>query len=376
VGVYQSGTAVTITETFRVLNVPTDPTTVTYVVQAPDGTETTYVFGVDAEVTNPSPGVYVLDLPILTDPGVYYYSVAGTGAVEATGGGDFTILQSTIAPQDVPWPEFGPCTPWIDCADIKDFCADATDEQLQGVAMAASQIMFQISGRQFSGRCERTVRPCGDRTCWDAVAWWNWSGYPWAWTWGGGLGLDWGWGWYDGQGCHCGCAPLSRVLLPGYPVTQIIEVKIDGVVQAADTYRIDEYRFLTRMRDPAEPDVPLMWPSCQVMDLDDTAPGTFSVTYLSGVEPPLAGKEAASALACELWSAKTGADCKLPSGAVRIVRQGVTIERLQPLASMLWDGSTGIPAIDTFIAAYNPGRLKRRPAFWSPDGPKYARPVG
>ena len=162
------------------------------------------------------------------------------------------------------------------------------------------------------------------------------------------------------------------MLLPGYPVTEIQEVKIGGVVQDPSTYRLDEYQWLTRMRDPAEPNIPLFWPSCQVLDLNDTEPGTFSVTYKSGIAPPLAGKQAAAALACELLP---GADCKLPSGAVRIVRQGLTIDRLQPLAQMLISGATGIPLIDVFIAAYNPSGLRRRPAIWSPDGPKFARPV-
>jgi hypothetical protein len=368
-GVYQLGTAVTITETFSVLGVPTDPTTVTYVVKDPLGAEVTYVFGVDAEVTNPGVGIFVLDLPAATEPGQWFYTIAGTGDVIADGQGEFTVLQSVMAPQDVPWPEFGPCQPWIDCGDIRAVCeAEGDDALLDGIAAMASQIMFLISGRQYTGNCERTVRPCEtvQNACWGGMN--GWVGWPWAWTWDGGS-----WGWYDSMGCHCGCKALSRVMLPGYPVTTITEVKIDGIVQAAATYRLDEWQFLTRMRDPAEPTIPLFWPACQIMDLDDTESGTWSVSYLSGVAPPLAGKAAATALACELLP---GADCKLPTNAVRIVRQGLTIERLQPLAQMLLRGETGIVAIDAFMAAYNPNRLRRRPAIWSPDGPKYARSVG
>lgn len=370
-GIYQLGTAVTITETFSVLGVPTNPTTVTYTVVDPLGVSTAYVFGVDPEVTNPGVGIFVLDLPATTEPGQWLYEIAGTGAVIANGSGEFTVLQSTIAPQTVPWPQFGPCQPWIDCGDIRAAC-DTTenDELLDGIAMQASQIMFEISGRQFTGSCERTVRPCEStlNPCWGLNPWNGWTGWPWAWTWDGVT-----WGWYDSIGCHCGCGALSRVKLPGYPVTEITEVKIDGVVQAASTYRLDEWQFLTRMRDPAEPTIPLFWPACQIMDLDDTESGTWSVSYLSGVAPPLAGKAAAAALACELLP---GADCKLPSGAVRIVRQGITVDRLTPLADMLRKGSTGIAAIDAFIAAYNPSGLRRRPAIWSASGPKYARSVG
>ena len=368
--VYQLGTAVTVTETFSVLGVPTNPTTVTYTVVDPLGTTTTYVFGVDAEVTNPAVGVFVLDLPATTEPGQWQYGIAGTGVVVANGSGEFTVLQSTIAPQTVPWPEPGPCVPWIDCGDIRSACATTeSDELLDGVAAMASQIMFEISGRQFTGNCERTVRPCQteQNDCWTA-GWNTWSGWPWAWGWDSVT-----WGWYDGLGCHCRCEALSRVKLPGYPVTQITEVKIDGVVQNPTTYRLDDWRFLTRMRDPLDPGTPLFWPGCQILDLDDTESGTWSVSYLSGISPPLAGKAAATALACELLP---GADCKLPSGAVRIVRQGITIDKLQPLATMLLQGMTGIVAIDSFMASVNPSRLKRRPSVWSANGPKYARSVG
>lgn len=372
-GVYQSGTAVTITETFTILGVPTDPTTVTFTIVSPDpGVADAVYTNLDPEVANPSVGVYVLSLPIQTYPGVYHYSVAGTGTVVTTGEGEFTILQSSVSPTDTVLPQFGPCTQWIDCGDIRDTCETTEDDALlDGIAAMASQIMFEASGRQFTGRCERLVRPCNQLSgCWTGwgTGFNNWAGWPWAWAWDGFT-----WGWYDQLGCYCNCAPLSRVLLPGYPVTEIIEVKIDGVALASSTYRLDEYQFLTRMRDPAEPDIPLFWPACQILDLDDTNQGTWSVNYYSGVDPPLAGKNAAAALACELLP---GADCKLPTGAVRIVRQGVTIDKLQPLARMLLEGMTGIPAIDTFIAAYNPSRLRRRPAIWSPDGPKYARPFG
>lgn len=370
-GVYQLGTAVTITETFSVLGTPTNPTTVTYTVVDPLGVSTDYVFGVAPEVSNPSAGVYVLDLPATTEPGQWLYQVVGTGAVEAVGQGEFTVLQSSVAPQSVPWPQFGPCQSWIDCGDIRAFCdAEGDDDLLDGFAVMASQLMFEISGRQFSGTCERTVRPVVDQTnaCWGLNPAYGWTGWPWAWTWDGVT-----WGWYDSCGCHCNCTALSRVMLPGYPVTEIVEVKIGGTVIDPSEYRLDEWQYLTRMRDPANPNIPQFWPACQILDLNDTEPGTWSVSYKAGIAPPLAGKEAAKALACQLLP---GADCSLPSGAQRIVRNGITIDRLQPLAMMLRQGATGIPQIDTFVAAYNPSGLRRRPTIWSPDGPRYARTVG
>ena len=95
------------------------------------------------------------------------------------------------------------------------------------------------------------------------------------------------------------------------------------------------------------------------MDLDDTESGTWSVSYLSGIDPPLAGKAAATALACELLP---GAECKLPTGAVRIVRQGVTIDKLQPLAdNAARQGMTGIPAIDAVHGGLQPERVASTP---------------
>ncbi len=371
-GTYQLGQGFKITETFSVDGTPTDPTTVIFSVRDPLNVVTAYTFGVDSEVTNPSVGVYVLTL---TPPlvGTYGYSVTGTGAVADVGVGGFTVLQSPTGPQQTPFPQFGPMVPWIDCNDIQANCAvpDSVDATLlNGIAAMASQLMFEISGRQFTGIWERTVRPCQDEqnVCWGAGIAYGWVGWPWAWTWDGST-----WGWYDQQGCRCACQALSRVRLPGYPVIQVSEVKIDGTVISSDEYRLDDWQYLVRLRSAATPEIRQFWPACQILDLPDSEPGTWSVTYVSGVAPPLAGKAAAAALACELLP---GADCKLPSGATRIVRQGLTIDKLQPLSAMLRAGATGIPQIDTFIAAYNPSGLRRRPTVWSPDGPSYARPVG
>jgi hypothetical protein len=371
-GVYPTGTAITLSETFTLSGVATDPSAVEFTVQDPQGNDFTWVWGVDAEVTNPAVGVYVLSLPPPAYPGVYHYDCVGTGTVESTGTGLFTVLASAVNQiTGLPYPQVGPCAPWLSCDDITDSCTvDAADlPLLDGIAAMASQIMFEISGRQFTGLCEKTVRPCLLAcSCWDN-GWGGWQGSPWAWGWQGG------WGWFDGFGnCHCSCDSLSRVKLSGYPVTQILEVKIDGVAIANTEYRLDEWTFLTRMRDSADPNTALHWPSCQILSLDDSEPGTWSVTYLAGMEPPLAGKNAAVALACELLP---HGECSLPSGAVRIVRNGLQIDRLQPLSEMLLKGMTGNVAIDSFMAAYNPSRLRRRPATWSANRRgRYARPVG
>lgn len=374
-GVYQLGTAVTITETFALLGVPMSPTGVTFTVQDPEGTETVYVWGVDPEITNPVAGVFVLQLPAITLPGQWLYNVAGTGVVVAQGQGEFTILQSAIDPTLVAWPQQGPCTPWIDCSDISALC-DTTDlALLDGIAAAAGEVLYQLSGRQFAGSCTQTVRPCADGCgCWsrDEMFPGLSPGAPQfpvgAWGWWGS-----GWGW----GCAgCGCHPLSRALLPGYPVTVIDEVKVDGVVLAPTEYRLDEYRWLTRMEE-ANGDRQY-WPGCQHLDRDDTEEGTWSVTYQYGTNPPLAGKFAAQQLACEMYSSLAGGDCKLPSGTVQISRQGVTVQKAPFVAWAQINGrwATGLPLVDVFLSSSNPMGLKKRPVIWAPGKPTYARRVG
>jgi hypothetical protein len=200
---------------------------------------------------------------------------------------------------------------------------------------------------------------------------WNGSQYGWN-------GQAWSFPHFTG----CGCVPLSRVLLPGYPVVEIAEVTIDGVVLAASEYRLDEYRYLTRIGDTDGS--PNTWPSCQALEKPLGEPGTWGVTVTYGQSPPNLGQDAATQLACELYRAcDPDAECRLPYGVTRIIRQGLTIERLP---SLTWafqgqqDGRgqwrTGIPLVDAFLGAYNPAGLIRRPTTWSASGGAYARRYG
>ncbi len=83
-------------------------------------------------------------------------------------------------------------------------------------------------------------------------------------------------------------------------------------------------------------------------------------------------------LACEMFASLTGGDCKLPTGTVQRVRQGVTTQMTPFLAWGKKDGqwATGLPLVDLFLSTWNPAGLRRRPTVWSPGGPSYARIVG
>jgi hypothetical protein len=389
---YTQGTPIEIQDTFTLDGVLTNPTTVTYTILGPDGVSTVYVSG-DPEVSNPSVGEFVLALSPPGNPGSYAYSVVATGAVEAARNGAFYVIpDSAISDPDVDWAVVGPCQPWTSSQSVWDCCGqpmttigEGSDEEecpvdMTQFALEASQVLYELSGRQFSGNCEKTVRPCGNAWCgfqtlsrgyvvWNPY-WWNpyWDGMSW---------------WFQGNNA-CACRPLDRIKLSGYPVREVTEVKIDGVVVDPTTYRLDDRRWLVRVPDPLDPDVHLRWPACQAVGLPDDEEGTFSVTYRYGPDPPPLGIHAAAQLGCELYKACAGQSCALPAGTTRVNRQGITIEK-PAFYSWGFTGKnprgvpeswgTGLPLVDAFLNTYNSTGLKRRPVFWAP-GASYARTVG
>lgn len=93
--VHESGTLVRATGTFKVDGVVTDPTTVTAIISEPDGTETTYVYGTDAELVKDSTGVYHVDISAMT-AGRWVYRFEGTGAAQAAGERVFLVEESGV----------------------------------------------------------------------------------------------------------------------------------------------------------------------------------------------------------------------------------------------------------------------------------------
>ena len=375
---YQQGNPVTIVETFfgDDGSTPEDPDTVTVRLRLPDDTLETFVYGVDVQVTRLSAGVYQFAYGV--PPLAYEYHGDFVGTVGSTVGWtlpfDFYVIPSSVVPPDgPPGPQLPPCQAWISGDDLQCSGIDAFDKQQRDeLAVSASMLMFELSARQFYGICGPvTVRPCRS-ACAGRAGWGSWI-----WTWGywsGDWGYDWFWGNQEG-GRLCSCGYDSTVELAGYPVTEITEVKIDGQVLpptftgGAPQYRLDQDRYLTRMSDPDNANMPLHWPGCQRLDLQDDQPGTWSVSYRYGVAPPPIGISAAKQIACQLMLAESGQNCALPAKVSRLVRQGATIDLITPLADMLRAGKTGLFAVDSFIAAYNPYGLRRRPAVFSPDVP-------
>lgn len=288
-------------------------------------------------------------------------------------------------------PRTGPCAPWIDGTDVARYPdvvaavaasrassgrqvsppspAPLSDEALDVIfaqcAATASEILYQKSGRQFTGDCGPvTIRPVMRPANADTRGW----------VFAGGGG--WGYGWGASAQGNLGMPPVlalyaeamgAVIEMYDYPVNEILLVKIDGVVIPEDEYELREHRWLLRKR-PYTAFTPTQrwgWPSSQIPDLPDTQQGTFSVTYTFGQDPGQGGRQAATALASFLALPALGASSSIPQRVTTIVRQGVTMQIASDVDFA--KGDTGIPIVDLWLNSVNPNKLARKPRVWTPD---------
>lgn len=157
---------------------------------------------------------------------------------------------------------------------------------------------------------------------------------------------------------ECGCGPLSEVILDPF-ATEIIQVKVDGLVLPREAYRVDDWRKLVRL-DGGE------WPDCQYIDRPDTAHGTWSVSYWSGTVPDAGASFALTDLAVEWWKACQGKPCTLGENVRQVARQGITYD-IDTVYESIREGRTGLKRVDLWIHSVNPHGLRRRFRVYSPD---------
>lgn len=330
----------------------------------------------EEEIDGNPTGVYVWNSPAAPgDLGQYtiVWSTDGTFFPRSVSVEDLVVLteeEASAALPPIPTdPDgglmYGPCTSWITIPEIAGVC-DLPESSnpiemipdLERAAASASQFLWAASGRQFSGICQRTVRPCriGCDCNWQVLSRGHVVAPP-SWS-------DVGYSWHcNGDGC--GCTPISEVKLAGYPVREILSVTIDGDPVDAGDYELRDYRFLVRLGNER-------WPSCQNMGVSSTEDGSFSVTYTFGQAPPQIGRDAAAQLACEIMKASLDLECALPVSARRIVRNGITIDATYFNRDETGVWRTGLPYVDMFLAGVNPSGLTRRPTIWAP-GRRYPR---
>ncbi len=94
---HTSGTKVRMEVTFTLNSVVTDPTTVTGIIIDGASLSTTYTVIDDVEMTNPSIGVYRIDLVVVAE-GVWEFRFTGVGIVDEAAEGRFEVPVSSFVP--------------------------------------------------------------------------------------------------------------------------------------------------------------------------------------------------------------------------------------------------------------------------------------
>lgn len=222
-----------------------------------------------------------------------------------------------------PWPIVWPCDTTSDDPTLVAYAQEA-----------AQSILWGLSGRRY-GLCttEEGYRlpcnsPCappyGDRFG-PGVQYWLGTGTP---------------------------RICCRIHLSQRPVRAIEQVVVEGDVLADSEYLLDR-------------DVLMRLGQCWPCTLDCDPP-SVTVTYRYGIDVPALGSLAMGELACEILRGITGADCRLPSNAVAITRQGVSVD-LGNVRDLYDMGRIGLPLSDAFLRETNPNRLADKSQVFSPD---------
>lgn len=305
--------------------------------------------------------------------GLYAYNWA-IGATEAPG--DYAIVWNAIDAQLDPVQtselvtvtstatDFGPCAPWdpIYCTVLP-----TGSEAVSGFAIqAATEILWQGTQQRF-GFCTTTIRPCR-RSCYGdswpfSNMWWEFGTYPQPVLYAGA--------WYNVTcgSCPdtCSCGPLEETVLP-VPVVRVIQVKLDGSIMPAGSYRMDDNRKLVRIDGG-------VWPACQDLALDDSQPNTWSVTVETGEAVPVAGRFAVGELAIDYMKFCLGTKCEFPKWATSVTRADVQLN-FPDFTDLLNLGLEGLPLTDRFLRRYNPHNLNGVPTVYDIDGAPAWRRTG
>lgn len=238
------------------------------------------------------------------------------------------------------------------------------EQAVTGTAVAAAaDVLYALTGRHL-GTCQLTIRPCRRGACgedWPFLGrWWEMGIYP--------RPVFYQGVWYNiacgscANGCSCSVVEEARMPVP---VASVSQVKVDGVVLDPSAYRVDDWRLLVRTDGGR-------WPICNDLSKDDTQVGTWSVTLTTGEAVSTLGKMALGELATQFAKllADDGTGCEIPRPVQQVVRQGVTMNFLDP-NMVFTEGRLGLYLCDLFISIENPNGMAQRSEVYDIDSPGY-----
>jgi hypothetical protein len=221
------------------------------------------------------------------------------------------------------------------CDDAPD---DLEDPVWLGMQAAGIEVVDRLSHRRFGGPCMYEVRPCPPTCCNCARA-----------------------------ACCCGWERLNlQTWLPRRlrAIDKIVVncAAFDGEVPE-DEYWLANGRYLTPKRGGS------LWPwPPQDLNTVPGDPGTWYIWAVAGDGPNQAILQAAAEVACQLWDVCNGRPCDVPTNAVSVSRDGVTVTLETGMIA-------GLPMVRTVKDLY--GARRRPQRIWDPAGPSAAiREIG
>lgn len=316
--------------------------------------------------TNVAVGHFTYVYPVAADAPLGAWAAQWFGTVDGaplTDEDGFTVVRD--APSAVAASGDGvTCSPWATFEDAPDSLTtyDIDPDEVDAAFQAATDILFELTGRRWPGVCADVIRPQAQWRAADRPMFWERSVF--------GIVAPWGW-------CSChrdretGCSRVPEIKLPGHPVdAESVVVKLDGAILDPASYRIDDGRFLVRIDGDG-------WPCCQNFLEPDTVDRTFSVQYSWGTLPGIGGRRSAVLLGTRLfadWNPDLAARCKPPKRATSVTRAGTTVQLGDPV-QMITAGMTGIEAVDLWVQSVILGRARRRSTVLVPGRWRSARRV-
>ncbi len=225
----------------------------------------------------------------------------------------------------------GPCEPYITAAELvadDRACDIVAGPDVDDIVAQVNSELFVLLGYQFPGVCTATVRPTAD--CFD----------PWP---------------FDEWGVYGGCGDCHDAIPLAFPIVEIIEVRVDGVVLTyPDDWAVRDHFELVRLGGKD-------WPRAQNIYAANTATDTFSITYTFGAPVPALVKRAAKEFAVNTWLEFSRTGNRLPVNTTSANRQGLSLSLDKDR------NDTGSNLLAQALALYNPNNQRMLSRVWSPD---------